>query len=283
MVWISSSCTTHLISKAANKRCSWTSVGRTDKLLSEHTHKHTNTHTDRKSSKSVFEWSSGLTRWSPAPGAVLTHARGRAVLTVPAVLNRCPVSAANGVLVITTGLNIHWLLGNGVLRAKWACELMRLFPDTVLKIIQKKNCVSSPAVCLTDSVLSGVLHLPLLVSMLTAWKSVGQSLYWFIFLIPFHSFFFSRLFYVQSQQLTHVGWWSWRCRACSYTSCPRSLGRISLHSGWPRSLDSWCLNGQAARYLQAHGGRGGGGGGGGGGEGEQRDTKKQIEKCKLYW
>ena len=194
MVWISSSCTTHLISKAANKRCSWTSVGRTDKLLSEHTHKHTNTHTDRKSSKSVFEWSSGLTRWSPAPGAVLTHARGRAVLTVPAVLNRCPVSAANGVLVITTGLNIHWLLGNGVLRAKWACELMRLFPDTVLKIIPKKNCVSSPAVCLTDSVLSGVLHLPLLVSMLTAWKSVGQSLYWFIFLIPFHSFFFLQTF-----------------------------------------------------------------------------------------
>lgn len=132
MVWISSSCTTHLISKAANKRCSWTSVGRTDKLPSEHTHTH------RKRSQSVFEWSSRLTRWSPAPGAVLTHARSRAVLTVPAVLNRNPVSAADGVLVITTGLNIHWLLRNGVLRAKWACELMQLYIDTVLKITQNK-------------------------------------------------------------------------------------------------------------------------------------------------
>lgn len=132
MVWISSSCTTHLISKAANKRCSWTSVGRTDKLPSEHTHTH------RKRSQSIFEWSSRLTRWSPAPGAVLTHARSRAVLTVPAVLNRNPVSAADGVLVITTGLNIHWLLRNGVLRAKWACELMQLYIDTVLKITQNK-------------------------------------------------------------------------------------------------------------------------------------------------
>lgn len=54
-------------------------------------------------------------------------------------------------------------------------------------------------------------------------------------------------------RLTRVVWWFWRCPACSYMSCPMSLVRISLRSGWRHSPDSWCPNGQAARCLSTGG------------------------------
>lgn len=50
-----------------------------------------------------------LTGGGPAPGEVLTDARGRAVavLTLPTALHRAPVAAVDGVLVVRTGLNVH--------------------------------------------------------------------------------------------------------------------------------------------------------------------------------
>lgn len=118
IVWISSSCTTHLISKAENKRCSWTSAGKAQINFCQITQ------TQKKTPGLVIEWSARLTGWGPAPGAVLTNAWGWAVLTLPTVLHGEPVGAADGVLVIRAGLNIHWSLGNGVLRATCA-ELIK--------------------------------------------------------------------------------------------------------------------------------------------------------------
>lgn len=111
IVWISSSCTTHLISKAENKRCSWTSAGKAQINFCQITQ------TQKETPGLVIEWSARLTGRGPAPGAVLTNAWGWAVLTLPTVLHGEPVGAADGVLVIRAGLNIHWSLGNGVLRA----------------------------------------------------------------------------------------------------------------------------------------------------------------------
>lgn len=118
IVWISSSWTTHFISKAVNKRCSWTSVEhRGETSIRTHTSKH---------QQSLFKKSDRLTYWGPAPGAVLTHAWGWAVLTLPTALQGNPISTADGMLVVRAGLNIHWLLGNAVLRAKWA-ELLHVY------------------------------------------------------------------------------------------------------------------------------------------------------------
>lgn len=107
MVWISSSCTTHLISNAANKRCSWTSVEHTSGYPWEHTYP----------GGPTCVWSHVLTRRGPAPGVVLTNSWGWDKLILPMVLCGKPVSTADGLLVIRPALYIQWLLGNGVLRA----------------------------------------------------------------------------------------------------------------------------------------------------------------------
>lgn len=105
IVWISSSCTTHFISRAENKCCSCTSVEQTGIRQSTAT-KHF------ISSISYLLMSDRLTCRGSAPGAVLT------VLTLPTVLRGNPLGATDGMLVFRAELDVHRLLGNGVLNTK---------------------------------------------------------------------------------------------------------------------------------------------------------------------
>lgn len=66
----------------------------------------------------IPEWSGRLTCLGPTPWTVLGHAWGWAVLTLPTILHRSSVGAADGMLVIRAGLDVQWLLGNWVLGAK---------------------------------------------------------------------------------------------------------------------------------------------------------------------
>lgn len=165
IVWISSSCTTHLISNAANRRCSWTSVEHTSGRPWERTYP----------GGPTFVRSQALTHGGPAPGAVLTNSWGWAVLTLPMVVCGKPVSTADGVLVIGTALYIQWLLGNGVLRATRTSHYTYNQKNTCQERRKTNNLkgkrlahISSPAVCLTEPVWSHVLPQPLQVSMLVA-------------------------------------------------------------------------------------------------------------------
>lgn len=110
MVWMSSSCTTHFISSAENKRCSWISVGKKENLKCRGK--------IWKTERLISFQGKGPTRWRPAPRSILKVARHRAVLALPSALHHSPVSAADGVLIIRTWLNIQGLLGYGVLRSK---------------------------------------------------------------------------------------------------------------------------------------------------------------------
>lgn len=55
-----------------------------------------------------------LTCWCPT--LVLEHARGCAVLTLSTVLHAHSVCTADGLLVFRAGLDVHRLLGDGVLK-----------------------------------------------------------------------------------------------------------------------------------------------------------------------
>ena len=138
------------------------------------THRWTQVNEKARALESNILGSCERTHGGPAPGAVLTHCRGWAVLTLPMVVCGEPIGTANGVLVIGTALYIQWLLGNGVLRAKGinhytynqkhVCEQWRKWNE----LEGKRQPHFSPAVCLTEPVWSHVLPQPLLVSMLAA-------------------------------------------------------------------------------------------------------------------